>query len=233
VIRYCTVANNVSGVADWDGGMMTIKNSIIFNNGDYGDPQVSVYGGGTLDISYCDIQGGLEGIESDANVIWGLGNIDTDPSFVRLGYSAGTLLVEGNYHLRSNGWRLSEYSLDWVYADVTSRRVDGGNPGSTPDNELLMMLPEDPNNDRGVNLRVNMGAYSATNQASIAPYGWALLADLSNDGVVDHVDLAGQVESWLTSAGEQPGDLRRDGIVDMMDFAALANDWSQITAWAQ
>ena len=65
------------------------------------------------------------------------------------------------------------------------------------------------------------------------PYGWAFLSDLSNDGIVDYVDLAGQVEDWLTSASEQPGDLNHDGIVNMKDFAALAEDWLQITDWAE
>jgi len=47
------------------------------------------------------------------------------------------------------------------------------------------------------------------------------------------MDLAGQVEDWLKSANEQPGDLSRDAIVNMVDFAALAGDWLQVTDWAE
>jgi hypothetical protein len=233
LIKNCTIANNVFGVGDWDGGSMIMENCIITNNGNDGDPQVSIYGGGTLNISYCNVQGGLEEIDSDGTVNWGLGNINTDPCFVQLGYWVGEELVEGNYHLQSNGWRLSKDGSDWTYDDVTSRCIDAGNPGSALGNELLTVLAEDQNSERGANLRINIGAFGGTSQASMAPDGWALLADLSNDGIVDYVDLAGQVEDWLTSANEQAGDLNRDGVVNMKDFAVLAKDWLQVTGWAE
>jgi len=231
LIKNCTIANNVSEVGDWDGGTMTIENCIIGYNGDYGAPQVSIYGGGTLNISYCDVQGGLEGIDSDGTVNWGLGNIDIAPYFVQLGYWEGEPLelVEGDYHLQSQAGRWDPNQNDWVYDANTSRCIDAGNPGCPLSEEL----------ENGNNLRINMGAYGGTAQASmapydwLAPYGWALLGDLSNDGVVDYVDLAGQVEDWLISANEQPGDLNRDGMVNMVDFAALTDDWQQVTNWAE
>jgi hypothetical protein len=233
-IKNCTIANNISGIGDWSGGSMTLENCIVYNNGEGGDPQVSISGGGTLNVSYCNIQGGLQGVDSDGAVNWGWGNIDVDPQFVRWGlwdYDA-LELAEGNYHLQSLGWRLSEYDPDWTYDFVTSRCIDAGNPGS-PLADELMNVPRDPDNNFGINLRVNMGAYGGTTQASMAPYNWALLGDLSNDGTVAHEDLVGQAEGWLTSASLQPGDLNRDGIVNMADFAALAKDWLQQTDWAQ
>ncbi|GAH13907.1 unnamed protein product, partial [marine sediment metagenome] len=95
----------------------------------------------------------------------------------------------------------------------------------------LLTIPDDPNNEWGENLRINMGAYGGTAQASMPPYGWALLGDLSNDGIIDYVDLGGQVKDWLTTASQQPGDLNRDGIVNMADFALLAQDWLAKTSW--
>ena len=95
----------------------------------------------------------------------------------------------------------------------------------------LLTIPCDPNHERGENLRINMGAYGGTAQASMGPYGWTLLGDLSNDGTVDYVDLAGQVEGWLISASDQSGDLSRDGIVNMADFVLMAQDWLQISDW--
>ena len=72
-----------------------------------------------------------------------------------------------------------------------------------------------------------MGAYGGTGQASMAPHGWALLADLNNDGIVDFEDLAQQAQAWLIYGSEQPEDLTRDGVVSMMDFAKLADEWLQ------
>ena len=95
-----------------------------------------------------------------------------------------------------------------------------------------MSVPPDPLNEYGLNLRINMGAYGGTVQASMAPYNWALLADRNNDGMVDAIDLDGQAQEWLTNESEQPGDLDRDGTVNMIDFAKLNGSWLQTTSWA-
>lgn len=79
--------------------------------------------------------------------------------------------------------------------------------------------------DWGENLRINMGAYGGTAEASMPPYDLALLADLTNDGTVGYADLAGQTQDWLRSANQQPGDLNRDGIVNIADFILLTRDW--------
>ena len=225
LIKNCTIANNAtSDVSVFGGDIMTMRNCIIFNNG---GSQIEVLSGSTLDISYCDLQDGLEGIAGNGTVNWGLGNIDAYPYFVDV--------TNEDYHLRSEGWRWSKYLIHgshWTYDYVSSRCIDAGNPGSPLDNELLT-IPDDPNHVWGVNLRINMGAYGDTVQASMPPYGWALLGDLSNDGTVGYEDLAGQVKDWLTSVNEQPGDLNRDGIVNMADFALLAQDWLQMTDWAE
>lgn len=232
LIKNCTIANNVSGVSDWYGGTITMENCIVYNNE---GPQVSAYDGGTLNISYCCVQDGLEGIDCNGTVNWGLGNIDADPCFVRLGYWDDLQLADGDYHLRSEGWRwdVGFTPPRWGYDYVTSRCADAGNPGSILRDEVMTVLPEDPNNVWGINVRMNMGAYGGTAEASMPPPGCALLGDLSNDGVIDYMDLAGQVEDWLKSANEQPGDLSRDAIVNMVDFAALAGDWLQVTDWAE
>lgn len=236
LIKNCTIANNLSGVDAEDGGVMTIENCIIYNNDGY---QLAGGSGATLNVSYCNVQGGLEGIAGEVNdVNWGPGNIDTDPCFFRLGewdYVPWPWnLVEGEYHLKSEGFRWSKIPIHgshWDWDSVTSRCVDAGNPGSPLRQEPLTLPEDDPNNQWGENVRINMGAYGGTCQASMPPYYWTLLGDLNNDGIVDHVDLEGQTEDWLTSASEQPGDLSRDGIVDMKDFAALGEDWQEVTDW--
>lgn len=230
MIKNCTIANNASGVGILDGGETTVENCIIYGNGDPNifELQILVGSGGILNISYSDLEGGLPGIANDGTVNWGLGNIEADPCFVRLGswdYEPWPWgLTEGDYHLKSEGWRLSEYGPWWVYDDVTSRGIDWGNPGC-PLGEELMSIPRDPDNMYGVNVRINMGAYGGTTEASMAPHGWVLLSDLDNDGATTPVDLGRQVEDWLRFESGLPGDLNHDGLVNGKDYSILAAAW--------
>jgi len=228
LIKNCTIANNLSGVSV---GTATIENCIIYNN--FGS-QLAVTNGETLNISYSNVQGGLEEVVGDGSVEWGPGNIDTDPCFVRLGYWGidDLTLIEGDYHLKSEGWRWNTEGKSWTYDYITSRCIDAGNPGARLGGEL-MSVPRDPDNIWGVNLRINMGAYGGTGQASMPPHGWTLLADLNNDGTVNFLDFAHQTQDWLKTAPEQPGDLNRDGIVNRIDLAALAENWLQVTDWVE
>jgi hypothetical protein len=136
----------------------------------------------------------------------------------------------GDYHLKSEGWRWSQSEQQWVFDDVTSPCIDAGNPGTPLGNEP-MSVPRDPNNIWGKNVRVNMGAYGGTSQASIGPHGWALLADLNNDGTVDFLDVGLWAQYWLDVGAELPGDLDRNGTVNMADFALLGQDYSSETIW--
>ena len=94
-----------------------------------------------------------------------------------------------------------------------------------------MSVPSDPDNTFGVNVRVNMGAYGGTGEASMAPPGWALLGDLDNDGVVNLADFNFQGSAWLTAGEEQAGDLNRDGVVDAEDMGLLLDEWLGQTNW--
>jgi len=168
LIKNCTIANNISGVSV---GTATIENCIIYHNA---GAQLGVYLGETLSISYSNVQGGLEAIVDDGDVVWGPGNIDLDPHFVRLGryykdYRA--LLAEGDYHLRSAGWRWNAESGSWTDDPMTSLCVDAGDP-DLPLGAEPLSVPRDLDNEWGENLRINMGAYGGTAQASMAPVGW-------------------------------------------------------------
>jgi hypothetical protein len=228
LIKNCTITNNVSGVSL---GTATIENCIIYNNT---GSQIAVTNGNKVDISYSNVQDGLAGVAGYGHVNWGPGNIDTDPCFVRLGYWIvdELTLVEGDYHLRSEGWRWNTEGKSWTYDFVTSRCVDAGNPGS-PLHDELMSVPRDPNNMWGINLRINMGAFGGTGQASMPPHDWALLADLNNDGTANFVDFAYQAQDWLATAPEQPGDLNRDGVLNTMDLSLLAKEWLKMTVWIE
>lgn len=229
-ITNCTFNNNQADTlgAGYFGGGMNIFNSdsdllncIFWDNSDVNgiNESAQIHSvGGTLLVAYTCIQG--------LDTLAGAGNIDVDPCFVDP--------CNGDFHLKSEGWRWDKYMVHdsyWKGDDVTSRCIDAGNPGALLGEELLT-IPDDPNRDWGENLRINMGAYGGTAQASMPPYDWTLLGDLSNNGTVGYEDLEGQVGDWQTTASEQPGDLNRDGIVDMIDYRILAQDWMQMTDWA-
>jgi hypothetical protein len=146
------------------------------------------------------------------------------------GLGAQFVDAEGDdYHLKSEGWRWAGDEA-WMWDDVTSPCVGSGNPG-TPLGDEPESIPRDPDNIWGVNIRANMGAYGGTSQASMGPHGWALLADLNNDGIVDWLDVGLYAQCWLSADYEPAGDLNRDGTVDMLDWALLGQDWTQQTIW--
>jgi len=229
LIKNCVMLNMLDGMEILDGGTSTIENCII-----YGSSPIMVGSGATLKVSYCDLQGGSNWIFGAGTVNWGPGNIDVDPCFVQEGYweyiAREYVYFKGDYHLKSEGWRWDGQRGGWDYDEITSRCIDAGNPGTPLGNELLS-VPDDPNNIWGENLRINMGAYGGTAEASIPPYDWALLADLTNDGTVDLADFAGQGEDWQKTATEQPGDINRDGTVDITDLLLLVQDWLPETSW--
>jgi len=138
----------------WDGG-----NEIC---NEYGSPII---------ITYCNIQGGKASIfDPGETVIWGEGNIDVDPDFVRAGYWTEPsprqpderTWIEGDYHLKSEAGRWDPNSQSWVTDNVTSPCVDAGDPNSP--------IGDEPEPNGG---RINLGAYGGTAEASKSPgYSW-------------------------------------------------------------
>jgi hypothetical protein len=238
VLANCTLAANsasISGNALFcdsyeqiHPSSVSITNSILWDSSN----EIWNNDNSTIVITYSNILGGWPG----------LGNINADPCFVLPGYwdSNNTpdepnddFWVDGDYHLKSRGWRWDAENNLWTHDDVTSRCIDAGNPGSPLGKEPLS-VPGDPNNHWGRNLRIDMGAYGGTAQASIPPHGWAILADLTNDGIADFSDLENWTEDWLNNSlplTNQPGDLDRNKTVDFFDFALFAQDWLKQTSW--
>jgi hypothetical protein len=146
-ITNCTIVENQSNGV-W-GGKPTLTNSIVWNNG--GDEVI----GDAVVITYSDIQG----------VYPGQGNIDADPQFVQAGSWNGGSWMQGDYHLKSKGARWSPLTGGiWVRDDVTSPCIDAGDPASP-----LGQEPEIVAGVVSVHLRIDMGAYGGTAQASLAP----------------------------------------------------------------
>ena len=243
-MNKCTIADNpymvnspaYSSVIYGQRSSLNISNSIIWNNA---SSQIrSDYT--SVDLSYSDIKGGAQGILGYAE---NHSNINIDPLFAENGYwtmtpslfsfNQNANWVEGDYHLKSQGWRWTSFSVhdvNWIQDNVTSKCIDAGNPGSPLAGELLT-IPVDSNHDFGRNVRVNMGAYSGTNQASIPPNNWALSGDLNNDGTVDFVDMAQWSGNSFPEDIDNPADLNRNKIIDMADLMILTQDWLEQTSW--
>jgi len=180
----------------------------------------------SITVSFSSIEGGLDGIFVDTQSMlnFGPGNIAQDPCFVDP--------ANGDYHLKSLGWRWDSVYEEWTFDRETSRCIDAGNPGSPLLDEPLT-VPGDPNNDYGQNLRINMGVYGGTAEASMPPLGWALLADVNNDGIADFRDFAYAGMDWQLTAPQQPCDLDRNNAVGPTDLDLFADDWLRETTWRE
>ena len=126
--------------------------------------------------------------------------------------------------MKSEGWRWDTDANEWTWDDITSRCIDTGNPG-TGLGEEPVTLEVDPLNRWGKNLRINMGAYGGTSEASMGPPNWSLLSDVTNDGIVDFIDFIYFAQKWFVTGTDLPADLDRNGTVDFGDIIKFGNDW--------
>jgi hypothetical protein len=164
-----------------------------------------------INISYSDIKGGQTGLyKATGNpVIWGPGNLDTDPCFINPD--------SNNYNLQSRIWQWDDAN-GWSEGKNNSSCIDAGNPGSGLGNEGIT----------SANVRINMGAAGGTVKASIPPDEWRLLADIDNDGITNNIDFAWFAQYWQAKGSELPADLDRNGIVDISDLQLFADDWARM-----
>jgi predicted outer membrane repeat protein len=160
-----------------------------------------------MNVDYSDVDGGATGVyvSIGCTLNWVDGNIDTDPCFADAN--------NGDYHLKSQAGRWDANSQSWVRDDSTSPCIDAGNPGCP--------LGDEPNDSN--NVRVNMGAYGGTAEASNSPAYWRSIADMTNDWIVDSNDLKVFVGYWLQTGECIPSDLDRNGSVDFKDFAIFGS----------
>lgn len=152
-LTNCTVAQNAGRGLASVGGIVT--NSIVyFNNLDDGAVQIAE---DRITVSYSDIQGGWSG----------QGNLDVDPQFAAMGQWMDGAWIEGDYHLKSEGFRWNAMTGQWATDTTTSACIDAGDPASSLRDEPITL----PNGDPAANERINMGLYGGTAEASLAPVG--------------------------------------------------------------
>ncbi len=146
-ISNLTIVDNDFGIAAYENSNPDISNCIFWNNRDG-------------DLFQCQAR-----YSCFSSEVEGQGNISGDPLFVDA--------ANGDYHLKSEGWRWNTNSESWTYDNVTSRCIDAGDPDS-PLTDEPMNVPRDLDNIYGANQRINMGAFGGTSQASMPPPGWVL-----------------------------------------------------------
>ncbi len=240
-LECCTVADNVnpyqtsssSSVIACLRSDLRVTNSILWN--EVAMQVRSEESSATL--SYSDIQGGSDAVQS---LVQGAGNIVVDPCFVSPGswdsnpsYNTTGRWIDGDYHLKSTGWRWIPYlthETHWIWDGRTSRCIDAGNPADALGEEYVT-VPNDTPGQWGRNVRINMGAYGGTREASMAPHGWAVRADIDNDGIVSLLDLPYLGEALGSHTPRQPADLTRNNRVDYADLALMAEQWLGSTTW--
>lgn len=193
------------------GSSAVVRNCIFWDNhleySGNGGQQITIYGG-TLTLSYSDIQGGISGIDKDdSTVINGQQNIDQDPLFVSL--DSQLPASQWDMRLQSQYGRWNNASLSWTLDAQTSPCIDSADAATD------WSLEPWPNGKRA-----NMGAYGGTIQASMN----GNKADFDISGTVDMLDFAAFCDNWLSSA-DVVMDFDDSGLVDLADFAEFAKNW--------
>ncbi|MCP4453236.1 MAG: hypothetical protein GY809_17385, partial [Planctomycetes bacterium] len=235
----CTIANNSSDIAYSElaelfnmeyvpaillyGANLVVTNSIIWdNNPAFFDLQEDGFTSNAW-ITYSNLSDTAD--TTDPNWL-GLGNVSMEPGFVRPGQTASDAgTVPGDYHLLSTEGRWDPTQAAWVQDAATSLSLGAANPA---------WPVQDPNR---VITRLNLGAYGNTAQASLAPNGWSLLGDLTNDGIVSALDETAFVQlqsnALATAAylNANPADLDQDGVVGAEDLQILQSQMGLTTPW--
>ncbi len=213
---YNTIADSpsIGAVFCGNGSSALLANSILWNNTGWQIMMNTASGPSQLDVSYCDIEGGTSDVSigSGCTLNWGWGIIAVNPLF------AGS----GDYHLQSQAGRWNPLTSSWTADTFTSRAIDAGNPGMSLSNEPV----------HRPNLRVNLGAYGNTAQASKTPLGWSLLTDINNNGTVNLADFVCFSSQWLRNdTYDLPSDFTRDSVVSLSDLLYMTKEWLLQTAW--
>ncbi len=223
-LKNCTFYNNQAAYGGalyaWEYCTGFVLNSIFFKNAATYGPELASHNRSNVRIDYCCIDPEATLIDGNSQIQWGVGNISEDPRFVNA--------AAGDFHLLSKGWYLKNDS--WAWSGSTSRCIDAGCPGSPLQNELAT-VPSDPSNTYGINLRINMGIYGGTDQASMPPHHWALLSDYDNDGIAALTDFNLLSNTWLSTDSYLPGDTNRNAATDPPDMQLLVEDWLATTTW--
>ncbi len=168
-VARCTFSNNVATLSTGKGGSLragggsqvVVRDSILVRGAAAGGKEIELLGAGTtVDIDFCDVEGGQAdiAIATGATLVWGLGNLDADPLFKDA--AAGDFRLSGG-----------------------SPCIDSGDPAGAPDADGtppdMGAIPFTPFEDMGFALAGAGGAPVLTG-AGTAIVGEPLTLTLSN-----------------------------------------------------
>jgi len=144
IIQNCTLAGNIAemggAICCYRDSDPSVTNCILWNNDASQGSQIALrseMGATSIAISFSDIQGGKKGVfaESGSSLIWGKGNMDTDPTFVQEGIwdDSGTpqdfsddVWIDGDYHLTAGSLVVEKGDPNFVAA-VNETDFEGNN----------------------------------------------------------------------------------------------------------
>ena len=186
----------------------------------------------SMDISYCDVQGGLADINAvdNAYIIWGTGNIDAYPMFD---------VSEEPAECEPWAFRLMPGSPCLDAGDSLALPVDTADADNDGDTSEIISVdfrgylrtvddPDAPDLGNPPAPMVDMGVYERAVCGD--PDHLTPLGDLDGNCKVDLFDFARLTAFYgAASCGEpdycEGADLDQDGDVDDMDLALLAGNW--------
>ncbi len=211
-LTNCTLSGNR---ADWDAGggiycddkTVQMRNSVLWGN----SPEQVSLGGGSAELTYCNIQGGWAGA----------GNIDVEPLFADQDGAD-----DDPYTWEDNDYRLGPRSPCIDAADNAAVPVDLFDLDADGDTDEPLPLDldgrprflDDPGTaDTGIGTPpiVDMGAYEYQDVSPCA-------GDLDGDGDTDQSDLGMLLGSYQVNGG---GDLDGDDDTDQSDLGKTLADY--------
>jgi len=214
-VRNCTLSGNKANVG---GGILSlgevdISNSILWSNVASPGAQIALeqaLNPSEITVRYSDVQGGKAAVKHDPNdgtLLYETNNIDVDPLFVL--FDIGGDPNSWDFHLQSKAGRWDVSLGEFVKDSATSECIDSGDPTLDQADELW------PHG-----LRINMGAYGGTAQASMKGNP----ADFDINGIVDLRDFTTFSLRWQ-AMGEFIEDLDRNGKVEDEDLELFSENW--------
>ncbi len=180
---------------------VTMTNSIFYHNTrncPTRDSLIYAEDGTDVSITYSNIEGGWSGV----------GNIDAAPLFACRGQwtdaedplvprdpgDSNAVWLAGDYHVLARAGRWDESTSSWLYDDVTSPCIDGGDPASGIEGE--------PSPNGGI---VNMGVYGGTTEAGKS--GDSPAAQAEEPVYFADANLKAAVEETLWISDPKPSDM--------------------------
>jgi hypothetical protein len=241
-ITNSTVSNNTQHGLNVSSGSPMVTNCIF-----WGDALAEISGTGSPIVTYCDIQGGYQGVA----------NIDEDPLFVNAengdyhlhacspcidagdpveslteDYTSGdsVIAVDSVTNISAGGWIWITNGVNYENDEVVNTtestiRIANGfaNSYAGADGAYVYTATSDFSNEPDPNgLRINMGAYGDTTGATTTT---VCRGDSDSDSDVDGSDLAVFAEAFGSS--DEVADFDGDGFVDESDLAAFAAEFGR------